>query len=107
MEIDTGDYIYNCSWFDWICDDLLGHVYDSNNIGGKMKVKMKVKWLACININNLRVKVSEVITTCVFYSVKRDKWMVEIGLRNKNNYTVDMEFETKQKALDWVKYVFE
>lgn len=68
---------------------------------------MKVKWLACININNLRVKASEVIIISIFYSVKRDKWMVEIGLRNKNCYTVDMEFETQQKALDWVKYVFE
>ena len=100
MEIDTRSNIHNSGRVNWICDDLLGHVYDSNNIGGKMKVK----WL---NINDLRVKVSEVITTSIFYYVNRDKWMVEIGLRNRSNYTVDIEFETKQKALDWVKYVFE
>lgn len=103
MEIDTRSNIHNSGRVNWICDDLLGHVYDSNNIGGKMKVK----WLACINMNNLRVKASEVIIISIFYSVKRDKWMVDIGLRNKNNYTVDMEFETKQKAQNWVKYVFD
>lgn len=100
MEIDTRSNIYNRSWFNWICDDLLGHVYDQNSIGGKMKVK----WL---NINDLRVKVSEVITTSIFYYVNRDKWMVEIGLRNGSCYTVDIEFETKQKAQNWVKYVFD
>lgn len=100
MEIDTGDYIYSRNWFNWICGDLLGHVYDQNSIGGKMKVK----WL---NINDIRVKVSEVIITRIFYYVNRDKWMVEIGLRNKSNYTVDIEFETKQKAQNWVKYVFD
>lgn len=68
---------------------------------------MKVKWLVCASNNHLMVKTSEVITIMIFYAVKRDKWMIEIGLLNKNYYTVDMEFETKQTATNWVKYVFE